>query len=124
MVVRIDKWLWAARFYKTRSMAKDAINSGHVKINEEKIKPSRKVEINQLISIKHSLGEKIIVVLALSSKRKGASEAQELYSETDTSQKNRQELITEVKMSLLSNPIAAKPSKKQRRQIHQFLQIR
>ncbi len=124
MVVRIDKWLWAARFYKTRSMAKDAINSGHVKINEEKIKPSRKVEINQLISIKHSLGEKIIVVLALSSKRKGASEAQELYSETDTSQKNRQELITEVKMSLLSNPIAAKPNKKQRRQIHQFLQIR
>ncbi|MBV32618.1 MAG: hypothetical protein CMK36_04180 [Porticoccaceae bacterium] len=124
MVVRIDKWLWAARFYKTRSMAKDAINSGHVKINEEKIKPSRKVEINQLISIKHSLGEKIIVVLALSSKRKGASEAQGLYSETDTSQKNRQELITEVKMSLLSNPIAAKPSKKQRRQIHQFLQIR
>ena len=124
MIVRIDKWLWAARFYKTRSMAKDAINAGHIKINEEKIKPSRKVGINQLISIKHSGGEKIIVVLALSSKRKGACEVQKLYAETDTSQKTRQKLVTEVKMSLLSNPIATKPSKKQRRQINQFLQIR
>tara|TARA_E500000178_G_scaffold322053_1_gene346509 strand:- start:33534 stop:33851 length:318 start_codon:yes stop_codon:yes gene_type:complete len=105
-------------------MAKDAINAGHIKINEEKIKPSRKVGINQLISIKHSGGEKIIVVLALSSKRKGACEVQKLYAETDTSQKTRQKLVTEVKMSLLSNPIATKPSKKQRRQIHQFLQIR
>ena len=122
MVVRIDKWLWAARFYRTRSMAKAAINAGHIKINEEKIKPGRKVEINQFISIKQPLGEKIVSVLALSSKRKGASEAQNLYSETDKSQKKRQELVDEKKISLLSNPTATRPNKKQRRQIHQLRQ--
>lgn len=123
MIVRIDKWLWAARFYRTRSMAKAAINAGHIKIDEEKIKPGRKVEINQLISIKQAVGEKVVVVLAVSSKRKGAPEAQKLYLETDTSYLKRQLLIEEKKISLLSNPIATRPNKKQRRQIHQLRQL-
>ena len=124
MIVRIDKWLWAARFYKTRSMARAAINAGHIKINEEKTKPSRKVEISQFISIKQALGEKIVVVLAVSSKRKGAPEAQNLYLETNTSRQKRQALIKEKKLSLMSNPIDTRPNKKQRRQIHQLRQLR
>ncbi len=123
MIVRIDKWLWAARFYKTRSIAKAAINAGHIKIDKEQIKPSRKIEINQLISIKQPVGEKIVVVLAVSSKRKRAPEAQKLYLETDTSYQKRQVLIEEKKISSLSNPTVTRPNKKQRRQIHQLRQL-
>ena len=80
--VRLDKWLWAARFYKTRSIAKQAIEGGKVRCENNRAKPGKEIEIGMEISLRQGFDEKTVVVRALSDRRRGAPEAQLLYTET------------------------------------------
>jgi ribosome-associated heat shock protein Hsp15 len=119
--VRIDKWLWAARFYKTRALAKSAIENGKVQIDGQKPKPSRNLEIGVTLTIRQGLDQKIIEVVALSDQRRGAPQAQALYQETEASVAAREKIIAERKALNSSLPQHEKPNKKQRRQIHRFI---
>lgn len=119
--VRIDKWLWAARFYKTRSIAKHAIEGGKVRSEGQRIKPSRDITTGTLLSIKTGWDERTIEVVALSDQRRGAPEAQQLYRETEDSIKKREENAANRKLFNQLNELPPKrPTKKQRRQIHRF----
>ena len=121
--VRLDKWLWAARFYKTRSLAKQAITGGKVRCENNRAKPSKEVETGMEISLRQGFDEKTVVVQALSDQRRGAPEAQLLYAETDASIAARQRLAEQRKTQPSYWPAATKPNKKQRRLIHKFKQI-
>lgn len=118
--LRIDRWLWAARFFKTRNLAKTAIDSGKVQIDGVKIKPSRQVEIGQQIKLSQGWDEKTVVVTALSAVRRGAPEAALLYSETAQSLAARN---AHKEQRRLQPDIAGqgRPNKRQRRQIHRFI---
>jgi ribosome-associated heat shock protein Hsp15 len=119
--VRIDKWLWAARFFKTRALAKNAIENGKVLVDEQKPKPSRMLEVGTSLRIRQGFDQKTVVVVALSDQRRGAPEAQLLYSETEDSIRAREKITAERKALHSSMPQHDKPNKKQRRQIHRFL---
>tara|TARA_B110000503_G_scaffold143360_1_gene244309 strand:- start:9551 stop:9925 length:375 start_codon:yes stop_codon:yes gene_type:complete len=120
--VRIDKWLWAARFFKTRSLAKTAIEGGKIQIDGVKAKASRQLELGAILTIRQGLDTKTVVVSALSDQRRGAPEAMLLYSETAESVVLREE--NSAKRKAINNATVSdgKPNKKQRRQIHRFLQ--
>ncbi|AWB68693.1 ribosome-associated heat shock protein Hsp15 [Saccharobesus litoralis] len=116
--VRIDKWLWAARFYKTRGLARDMIQGGKVRYNGQRTKPSKIVELGAEITIAQGFDEKTVVIEKISEQRRGAPEAQLLYKETTASQEKRQQRALERKMAINVNPHPeAKPDKKQRRQL-------
>ena len=121
--VRIDKWLWAARFYKTRSLAKSAIEGGKVHIDGQKSKPSRTLEIGVMLTLRQGEDVKTIEVIALSEHRRGAPEAQLLYSETEQSIELREKKSSERAAFHGSMPASIRPNKKQRRQIHRFIKI-
>lgn len=121
--VRIDKWLWAARFYKTRSLAKTAIESGKVHIDGQKSKPSRMLELGLMLSIRQGETTKTVEVMALSEQRRGAPEAQLLYQETAQSLELREKKSAERSAFYGSTPESVRPNKKQRRQIHRFINI-
>ena len=122
--VRIDKWLWAARFFKTRSLAKAAIEGGKVQINDQRPKPSREIETGVTLIIRQGWDEKTVVVDALSEQRRGAQEAAELYTETAESIVRRQELVAQRKAQRSGLQQAdQRPNKKQRRQIHRFRSV-
>ncbi|MCX7553450.1 S4 domain-containing protein [Marinicella sp. S1101] len=117
-MVRIDKWLWAARFFKTRSLAKKQVEQGKIKIAAQKIKPSRNVQIGDFISIKKNDVLWEVEVLGLAEKRGSATIAQQLYQETDESIKNREAKTLLKKMEYHSTPKPdGRPTKKQRRDI-------
>lgn len=119
--IRLDKWLWAARFFKTRALAKKAIEGGKVHYDGNKSKPSRMVEVGATITLQQGWDKKTILVAALSEHRRGATEAQQLYAETEASVVMRVELAKQRKMQ--QTPQMAnqgKPTKKQRRCIIQF----
>ncbi len=80
--VRIDKWLWAARFYKTRSLATDEVNKGRVSVSDQVVKPSREVKVGELIALRRDGLTRTVQVLAISDKRGSATVAQLLYAET------------------------------------------
>ncbi|WP_299182111.1 ribosome-associated heat shock protein Hsp15 [uncultured Neptuniibacter sp.] len=118
--VRLDKWLWAARFYKTRAIAKQMIDGGKVHYNGQRTKCSRHVEVGAILEIRQGFDEKEIVVVELSDQRRGAPEAQKLYRETEASIKKREEHAAQRKaMGSSLNP-RHRPNKKERRQIHSF----
>lgn len=118
--VRLDKWLWAARFYKTRAIAKQMIDGGKVHYNGQRTKCSRHVELEAILLIRQGFDEKEVVVKALSDQRKGAPEAQKLYQETEESVKKREEHAAQRKaMGSSLNP-RHRPNKKERRQIRTF----
>lgn len=118
--VRLDKWLWAARFYKTRAIAKQMIDGGKVHYNGQRTKCSRHVEVGATLTIRQGFDEKEIIVADLSDKRRGASEAQKLYTETEASIKKREEHAAQRKaMGSGLNP-RNRPNKKERRQIISF----
>ncbi|MDG2018898.1 MAG: S4 domain-containing protein [Porticoccaceae bacterium] len=119
--VRIDKWLWAARFFKTRALAKNAIENGKVHIDGQKPKPSRMLEIEVILTIRQGYDDKIVEVVALSDQRRGAPQAQSLYQETEDSIAVREKSAAERKALNSSLPQHEKPNKKQRRQIHRFI---
>jgi len=122
--VRIDKWLWAARFYKTRSLAKQAIDGGKVHCEGQKVKPSKDICVGQTLTLRQGWDEKTIAVLVLSEQRRGAPEAQLLYAETEDSIRRR-ETETEQRRILRGPGVHSdhRPSKKERRQIHRFQNI-
>ncbi|WP_421847292.1 RNA-binding S4 domain-containing protein [Marinomonas sp.] len=118
--VRLDKWLWAARFFKTRSLCKDAIDGGKVSYNGSKGKASRNVEIGALIGIRVGWDEKIVEIKDISGQRRGAPEAQLLYEETPESIEKREKRALENKSfggRIMSDH---KPNKKERRDIKQL----
>ncbi|MBS9778342.1 MAG: heat-shock protein [Gammaproteobacteria bacterium] len=121
--VRLDKWLWAARFYKTRSMATDAIKGGKVHVNGNRIKPGKYAEIGQIVSINKSLQRFEIEILAISDKRGNFTIAQTLYKETESSISQREKDALMRKLANQSQPTEnRRPTKRNRRQIIQFTQ--
>ena len=121
--IRLDKWLWAARFYKTRSLAKQAIEGGKVQYNGARCKVSKEVQVAAELSLKVGFDTKIVTVIALSAQRRGASEAALLYQETADSIAKREQDAADRKAlgSAFAHP--ERPNKKQRRQIHRFQRI-
>ena len=119
--VRVDKWLWAARFFKTRSISKAAIEGGKVHHNGERVKVSKEVRVGMELTIQQGFDRKTIVIKALSANRGAASIAQQLYEETEVSVARRELLTTQRKLHNLARP-EHRPSKKDRRQISKFKQ--
>ncbi|MBJ6136482.1 ribosome-associated heat shock protein Hsp15 [Marinobacter litoralis] len=119
--VRLDKWLWAARFYKTRSLAKEAIEGGKVHYNSQRTKPGKIVESGAKVTLRQGWQEKIVIIDGISDRRRGAPEAQKLYHETEESAKKREEMAWQRKtMQAAQLPPARRPSKKDRRKIQRF----
>ncbi len=119
--VRLDKWLWAARLFKTRSLAKDAIEGGKVHYNNQRCKPGKLVETGAELTVRQGWQERIVVVDGISDRRRGAPEAQKLYHETTDSVRKREDLAWQRKtMQAAQLPPARRPSKKDRRDIKRF----
>ena len=119
--MRVDKWLWAARFFKTRSISKAAIEGGKVHHNSERVKVSKEIRVGMELTIQQGFDRKTIVIKALSAIRGAAPIAQQLYAETDVSIARRELLATQRKLHNLAGP-EHRPSKKDRRQISKFKQ--
>ncbi|WP_296266699.1 MULTISPECIES: RNA-binding S4 domain-containing protein [unclassified Pseudomonas] len=118
--VRLDKWLWAARFYKTRALAKAAIESGKVHCRGERCKPGKEPRVGDQFVLRMGFDEKTVVVKALSTVRRGAPEAQTLYEETEESIRQREKAAELRKAGAVGMTTDGRPNKKQRRQIHQL----
>jgi ribosome-associated heat shock protein Hsp15 len=119
--VRIDKWLWAARFYKTRSLATKACELGRVTSHNQPVKPAREVHAGDTLSIRNETGDFVIEVLALSEMRGPASVAQTLYRETDESKAARQKAAEQHRLLRDFTPAPpTRPSKRDRRRIIRF----
>ena len=119
--MRIDKWLWAARFFKTRSIAKAAIEGGKVHHQNERVKVSKEVRVGMQLTIQQGLDKKTVRIKALSAVRGGAPMAQLLYEETEDSIARRELHASQRKLHNLARP-EHRPSKKDRRDIHRFQQ--
>ena len=118
--IRLDKWLWAARFFKTRALAKEAIEGGKVHCQGERCKPGKEPKVGDELSIRQGFDERRVRVEALSAVRRGATEAQALYSETPDSVLKREQAAALRKAGALGVTTDGRPSKKQRRQIEHF----
>jgi len=118
---RLDKWLWAARFYKTRAIAKQMIDGGKVFYNGQRPKSGKNVAIGDTVKIRQGFEEKEVKVIALADKRRDANFAQTLYRETSNSIATREKNALARKQGILLSPASdKKPDKKQRRLILQF----
>jgi ribosome-associated heat shock protein Hsp15 len=119
--VRMDKWLWAARFFKTRALAAKACELGRIESHNQFVKPAREVKVGDMLLIKNEGGDFQVEVLALNEMRGPASVAQTLYRETEESRELRQKIREERKANMVFSPAPAKrPSKRDRRRIIQF----
>lgn len=119
--VRLDKFLWAARFYKTRSISTEAIDGGKVRVNSDRVKPAKEVKVGDRIDLRAGDSEYVIVVKALADKRGSAEIARTLYDETPESQAAR--TAAAEKRRRFSDPAAeifARPTKKDRRRLDSF----
>lgn len=116
--VRIDKWLWAARFFKTRSLAKAAIEGGKVHVQGERVKVSKDVRIGMLLTIQQGAYKKTVEIKGLSEIRGSAPIAQQLYEETAESIEQRETLAAQRKLAMTFSPF--RPTKKDRRAIQKF----
>ena len=118
--VRLDQWLWAARFYKTRSLSKTAINSGKVKVNGKSCKPSKEIVISDEVLIRAKHFQKTVIVSFLSNIRQNATLASKLYVETEESidTRLREQALKKSSFDLRVNSV--KPDKEQRRQLDSF----
>ena len=121
MSVRLDKWLWAARFYKTRSLSKDMINGGKVHYNGQRAKSSKQAEVGATLRLRQGHEDREIIISQLSEHRQGAAIAQTLYQETPESITKREFNAEARRLNILNNPAPEnKPDKKQRRQLIRF----
>lgn len=118
--IRLDKWLWAARFYKTRSVARNMVDGGKVHYNGQRSKPSKIVEIGATITLRQGNEEKTIIVEQLSEQRQGAPEAQTLYRETSDSIAKRERQALARKLNAHNPSPDRRPDKKQRRDLLKF----
>ncbi len=117
--LRIDKWLWAARFFKTRSLAADAVEGGKVTMNEARVKPAKAVGVGDRLEIRAGQFRFDVEVLALSGKRGPAPEAQKLYRETEDSRAKREALAAHLK-AMPQPTFKGRPTKRDRREIERF----
>ncbi|MAC46177.1 MAG: RNA-binding protein [Oceanospirillum sp.] len=122
--VRLDKWLWAARFFKTRALAKKAIEGGKVEYNGERCKSSKMAEVGAMITVPQGWDKKVVKITDVSDQRRGAPEATKLYQETDDSVKKREAEAERRKLIRAAQEAPdRRPDKKSRRQIHRFKRI-
>jgi ribosome-associated heat shock protein Hsp15 len=121
--VRIDKWLWAARFFKTRSLATEAVDGGKVEVNGERAKPAKAVKPGDEVRLRLGPYEHILIVRALAERRGPASVAQTLYEETAASRDARDKLSVQLKMAPAAFVYEEKgrPTKKDRRDLNRFI---
>lgn len=118
---RLDKWLWAARFYKTRALAKQMIDGGKVFYNGQRTKSGKAVSLGDKILLRQSYEEREVIVIALADTRRDATFAQTLYQETPTSVTAREKNALARQQGVLLSPASdTKPDKKQRRKLRQF----
>lgn len=122
--IRIDKWLWAARFFKTRSLAAEAVNGGKVHVNGQRCKPGKDIRIGDRVSVTKDQYTWDVTVTHLNKQRRPASEAADLYDEDPLSIEKRHQQLELRKQQALLNPTERerKPNKKQRRLLHRFRQ--
>jgi ribosome-associated heat shock protein Hsp15 len=119
--VRLDKWLWAARFYKTRSLATDAVNGGKVSVNGHRVKAGKDVTPGMILKIGQGVFSKEIIIKALSDKRGPANAAQSLYEETEQSKLEREQTRERIKLQKIAMPRrTGKPDKHDRKKIIRF----
>lgn len=120
--LRVDKWLWAARFYKTRSLATAAVEGGHVHLNGQRVKPAKDVKPGDTLDITIAEMRWSVMVKALSERRGPAPQAQALYEETAESRTRREAQIEErrAKREAGLHPLPGRPTKRDRRQIERF----
>jgi len=119
--IRLDKWLWAARFYKTRAIAREMIEGGKVHYNGQRSKPSKLVEVSAELTLRQGNDERTVIIQSVSDKRGPAAEAQLLYQETEQSIEKREKLALARKMNALSMPHPdRRPDKKERRDLMKF----
>lgn len=117
---RIDKWLWAARFFKTRALAVAALEIGKVQVSGTRVKPAKAIAAGDMLSIRLGPYTQVLEVLALSNKRGSAPEAQKLYRETEESRAKRAALALELKVQAQQTELKGRPTKKDRREIERF----
>ena len=121
--VRIDKWLWAARFFKTRSLATEAVAGGKVQLNQQRTKPAKDVHVGDELTIRIGYVERTVIVQALSMQRRSAKEAALLYEETSESIQHREQTTDLRRQAAALRPRGVgRPTKKERRTIHRFIQ--
>ena len=119
--VRLDKWLWAARFYKTRALAREMIEGGKVHYNGQRSKPSKLVELDAELKLRQGNDERTVIVRAVTDQRRPAAEAQQLYSETPESMEKREKMAQARKMNALTMPHPdRRTDKKERRDLMKF----
>ena len=119
--VRLDKWLWAARFYKTRALAREMIDGGKVHYNGQRSKPSKLVELNATLTLRQGNDERTVVIKAITEQRRPTPEAVLLYEETAESVEKREKTALARKMNALTMPHPdRRPDKKERRDLMKF----
>jgi ribosome-associated heat shock protein Hsp15 len=119
--IRLDKWLWAARFFKTRSLAAEAASGGKIEINGERPKPSRVVHVGDTLSIRRGPYEWTVIVKGVTRLRGPAPHAQQLYEETEDSRRKREAAVAQLKLERPPEfDTPGRPSKKDRRAIARF----
>ncbi|MFB0711865.1 ribosome-associated heat shock protein Hsp15 [Buttiauxella noackiae] len=119
--VRLDKWLWAARFYKTRAIAREMVEGGKVHYNGQRSKPSKIVELNAMLTLRQGNDERTVKVLAVTEQRRPATDASQLYEETAESITKREKVALARKMNALTMPHPdRRPDKKERRDLMKF----
>jgi ribosome-associated heat shock protein Hsp15 len=119
--MRLDKWLWAARFYKTRSLAVTAIEAGHVAVNGERAKPAKMLKVGDAVVVRRPPFEHAVVVKGLSERRGSGADAALLYEETAESRARRTVLAAEMK-AMPGPQFKGRPTKKTRRDYEKWLQ--
>jgi len=120
--VRLDRWLWAARFFKTRALAASAIDGGKVHLNGERVKRARLVRVGDRLEVRLGPYEHVLIVRALSERRGPAKDAVQLYEETPESMKERERVAFQLKTAnvLFVQDAAERPTKRDRRRLDQF----
>lgn len=116
--MRVDKWLWAARFFKTRSRASEAVDGGHVEVNGERAKPAKQIKVGDELRIRFNQSTHVVQVRGLAERRGPASEARQLYRETEESRVERERLAEQRRLA----PVPAyeeggRPTKRDRRDL-------
>ena len=118
--IRVDKWLWAARFFKTRSLAKHAVENGRVELNGKRVKPAHAMAVEDLLVIKRGDDIRTVVVLELNAQRGPATRAQQMYKETDQSIQLREAAVEKRRLEHSERGFIRRPDKRARRNIRRF----
>lgn len=121
--IRLEKWLWAARFYKTRRLAREMVASGKVHYNGQRVKPSKTISVGAKVILRQGNDEKTVIILKVSDQRRSATEAGLLYQETEESIIKREKIAQARTMNMITMPHPdRRPTKKERRDLLRFKQ--